>query len=339
MVVRSSNYRYDCRMNRALALLLLLAANSSADTLLVVNKTDATLALVDPVAMKVIGRIATGEEPHEVAVSDDGTIAVVGNFGTGPNPGASLTVVDIAAKKEVRRFALPGLYRPHGIQAIGSRFYITAEGSFAVARYDAAADRVDWIAGTGQDMTHMLVVTRDEKKLYTANIAANSVSVLNLRNAPQDVFLKHVAVTRGPEGIDLAPDGSELWVAGVARRDEEAKISVIDTKTDAVVRTIPIPAKLANRLKFTPDGKYVAVSDPAMGEIFIFDAATGDVVKRIPTAQGPSGIVFTPDGKRLFVACTYAAKVQVIDTATWTVAGEVATGTEPDGVAYARNQP
>src|SRR5687768_15024952 len=155
-------------MNRTLAsILLLLACNASADTLLVVNKTDATLALVDPVAMKVIGKVATGEEPHEVAASDDGKIAVVGNYGTGANPGSSLTVVDVGAKREVRRFALPGLVRPHGIQAVGSRFYITAEGSLAVARYDAVADRIDWVGGTGQDFTHMLVVTGDEKKIYT----------------------------------------------------------------------------------------------------------------------------------------------------------------------------
>ncbi|HUP60137.1 MAG TPA: YncE family protein [Thermoanaerobaculia bacterium] len=324
-------------MNRTLAsILLLLSCSATADTLLVVNKRDATLALVDPATMKVTGKIATGEGPHEVAVSDDGKIAVVGNYGTRQNPGTSLTVIDVGAKREVRRFALPGLSRPHGIQAVGSRFYITTEGSLAVARYDAAADRIDWIGGTGQDVTHMLVVTRDEKKIYTSNIGSNSVSVLDLTNAPGDVGLKQIVVARGPEGIDLAPDGSALWVAGVARRNEEARISVIDPKTDSVVRTISTTTKLANRLKFTPDGTRVVISDPGTNEVSIFDAATGNVIKKIPTAEGPSGILITPDGKRLFVACTYAGKVQVIDTATWSIAGEVATGTEPDGLAYAR---
>ena len=323
-------------MHRTLVtVLLLIACNVSADTLLVVNKRDATLAFVDPATLKVTAKIATGEEPHEVAVSTDGKVAVVGNYGTESTPGASLTVVDIGAKRELRRFLLPGLMRPHGVQAVGSRFYITTEGSLAVARYDALVDRIDLVAGTGQSITHMLVVTPDEKKIYTSNLGSNSVTVLGLANVPHDVALKQLAVTRAPEGIDLAPDGSALWVAGVARRNEEAQMSVIDPKTNTVVRSFAIPTKLANRLKFTPDGKHVAVSDPGMNEIVIFDAATGNVVKKITTADGPSGIVFTPDGKRLFVACTYAAKVQVIDTATWSIAGEVATGTEPDGLAYA----
>jgi YVTN family beta-propeller protein len=154
-------------MSRTLAsIFVLLACTAAGDTLLVVNKRDATLALVDLAAMKVIGKIPTGEDPHEVAVSEDGKIAVVCNYGDA-KPGTTLTVVDVNAQREVRRFALPGLTRPHGIQAVGSRFYITTEGSLAVARYDAAAQSIDWIAGTGQDITHMLVVARDEKKIYT----------------------------------------------------------------------------------------------------------------------------------------------------------------------------
>ncbi len=320
-------------MKSALASLLLFANLAAADTLLVVNKRDATLAFVDPAALKVLGKVSTGEGPHEVAVSDDGKTAVVCNYGTGPKPGSTLTVVDVAGRKELRRVALPGLLRPHGIQAIGSRFYITTEGSRAVVRYDAAADKFDWISGTGQDGTHMLVVAPDEKKIYTANIGGNTVSVFDLANAPRMIGLKNIAVAKGPEGIDLAPNGSALWVAG---RTPEGGITIIDPKTDVVTRTIPTTTKFANRVKFTPSGAQVLISDPQQNEIWIFDAATGAQTKKITTAAGPSGIQLTPDGKRLYVACANAGKVQVIDTASWAIVGEVETGTEPDGMAYGK---
>lgn len=320
-------------MKTAFASILILASIAAADTLLVVNKRDATLAFVDPATMKVVGKIATGEGPHEVAVSDDGKTAVVCNYGTGPNPGSTLSVVDVAARRELRRLTLPGLLRPHGIQAFGSRFYITAEGSRAVARYDAATDRVDWVAGTGQDVTHMLVVAAGEKKIYTANMGSHSVSVLDLTNAPRQIALKQIEVARGPEGIDLTPDGSALWVAG---RTATGGITVIDTKTDSVIRTIPTTTTFANRLKFTLDGKRALVSDPRIGEIFVHDAATGELVKRVPTASGPSGIQLSHDGKTLFVACAGAGRVQAYDTTSWTITGEVETGMEPDGLAYAK---
>jgi YVTN family beta-propeller protein len=317
---------------RVSALAALLAASLQADTLLVLNKRDATLAFVDPASLKVVGKIATGEGPHEVAVSGDGKTAVVCNYGTGPNPGTTLMVVDVAGRKQTGWLRLPGLLRPHGIQAFGSRFYFTAEGSRAVARFDAATDRVDWVGGTGENGTHMLVVAPNEKKIWTANIGGNSVSVLDLTNAPRQVTLKQVAVAKGPEGIDLAPDGATVWVAG---RTPEGGISILDAKTDAVLRTIPTTTKFANRLKFTPDGKQVLVSDVMSNELTVFDAVTGAVVKKIATGAGPSGIQFSADGKRVYVACAGAAKVQAIETATWNVTSEVETGTEPDGMAYA----
>src|SRR5437867_2128035 len=164
-------------------LLLLLVATARADTLLVLNKADATLAFVDPVKLLVVARVPTGEGPHEVAT--DGHIALVANYGTGPNPGTTLSIVDLAERKEKERRALHGLSRPHGTFAIGSHIYFTAEGSRIVARYDVPSGAIDWIGGTGQDGTHMVVVTPGEKKVYTANIGSNSVSVFDLTMVPR----------------------------------------------------------------------------------------------------------------------------------------------------------
>jgi DNA-binding beta-propeller fold protein YncE len=112
MAVRS---RVPVFVTLALALVCPAASQPPA-TLLVLNKVEATLAFVDPATGQVTGKVPTGEGPHEVI--SDGTRAYVGNYGT-QTPGGTISVVDLAARKEVRRVALGPLRRPHGMAWVG----------------------------------------------------------------------------------------------------------------------------------------------------------------------------------------------------------------------------
>ena len=297
-------------------------------TLLVLNKGDSTLAFVDPTSLQVIAKVPTGNAPHEVAVSTDGRVALVANYGTGPEPGSTISIITIADRKE-QRLKIP-LLRPHGTFAIGSHIYFTAEGSHVIARYDVASGAIDWICGSDANVTHMLVVTPDEKKIYTANIGSDSVSVINLSAAPRVIGVKQIAVGKGPEGIDLSPDGHEIWVA---HRGDGA-LSIIDTAADKVVQIVTTGTKMANRVKFTRDGKRVLISDPPSNQVIVYDAATKQLVRKIDTDAGPEGILIAPDGKRAFIACSNAGKVAVLDLDTLTITGAVATGKDPDGMAW-----
>ena len=317
--------------NVLLALTFFVLASARADTLLVLNKAEATLMFVDPATLKVVATIPTGEGPHEVQTILDGRMAVVTNYGTGPNPGSTLSLIDVPTRKEIRRLQLP-VWRPHGLYSVGDHLYITAEGSRVVVRYDTKRGTIDSYLGTGAEVSHMVVVTADEKKIYTANIGSDSVSVLDLSQAPQKIGLKQIAVGKGPEGIAFSNDGKQLWVAHRA----DGKLSIIDTATDTVVKTLTLGTKMANRVKFTLHGKYVLVSDPPSGEVLVLDAASGDIVKRIKVLAEPEGILVSPDGRRAFVACAGANKVQVIDLTTLQPGWVFDVGKGPDGLAWAQ---
>jgi YVTN family beta-propeller protein len=298
-------------------------------TLLVLNKADSNLAFVDPAALQVLAKVPTGNAPHEVAASTDGRIALVANYGTGPEPGSTISIIDIAGRKELKRLPIP-LLRPHGTFAIGSHIYFTAEGSHAIARYDVPRGAIDWIQGSDANVTHMLIAMPGEKKIYTANIGSDSVSVIDLANAPRVVRVGPIAVGKGPEGIDLSPDGKEIWVA----HRGDGGLSIIDTATDKVVQTIAMGTRMANRVKFTRDGKRVLVSDPPSNQLLVYDASSRQLVKKIESEAGPEGILIAPDGKRAFIACSAAGKVAVLDLDSLTFTGSVATGKDPDGMAW-----
>src|SRR3990167_6508065 len=84
----------------------LAAAQIPSPALLVVNKDENAMGIVDPVAKKVVGSVRVGDGPHEAAASDDGKLAFVTNYGPGNAtiPGSTISVIDLASKKELRKF-------------------------------------------------------------------------------------------------------------------------------------------------------------------------------------------------------------------------------------------
>lgn len=296
------------------------------------NKEDATLVTVDPPSGKVLGRVPTGEGPHEVAVSDDGRTAFVGNYGGAAGPGNTISVVDLVAMKELRRFDVSPLRRPHGMFFADGKLYFTAETNRVVARYDPASNQIDWLLGTGQVSTHMVWVNRDATKMYTANIGSDSITVIE-RGANAQVWNETVIpVGKGPEGFDVSPDGRELWAA----QSRDGGVSIIDLTQKKVIGTIDLQTKRSNRLKFTPDGRLALVADLDAGELLVVDVATRAVTKKIPLGKRVEGILIQPDGARAYVAVNGENYVAVIDLKTLTVTNRIETGKGPDGMAWVK---
>jgi YVTN family beta-propeller protein len=315
---------------------LLLAAFASvpsfsfAAELLVLNKSDATLSFIDPSSGKTAATIATGEGPHEIEVSADGRLAFIGNYGA-RTPGNSLSVVDIAARKELKRVDLGELRRPHGLAVSGGHVYLTSEESRRIARYNPETQSVDWTFATGQEGTHMVLASRDGAKLFATNMGSNNVSVIT-RNSRGEWAQTLVTVGAGPEGLDLTPDGRSLWTA----HSRDGGISIIDTASAKVTHTFDAKTQRSNRVKLTPDGKLALVSDLSGGELVVIDAATRTERARLKVGRTPTGILIVPGGETAFVAVSGDDRLAVIDLKSLSVSRTLATGGGPDGMAWVR---
>jgi YVTN family beta-propeller protein len=305
------------------------AQGTGSARLLVLNKEDANLAIVDPTTGNVLGRVPVGQGPHELVTSTDGKLAFASNYGTGPAPGHTISMIDIAGQKELRRIDVAPLSRPHGLAFLNGKLYFTAEADKKVVRYDPARDRIEWQFETGQASTHMVLATRDAMNVYTSNIGSDSVSAI--QQGANGVWTQMVIpVGKGPEGIDLSPSGLEIWSA----HSRDGGVSVIDTRTRKVVQTIAIGTKRSNRIKLTPDGKFALVSDIDTGEVVVLDAPARKVIAHIPVGKSPEGILMPPAGGMAYVAVNGDNFVAVIDLKTWQVTKKIQTGIGPDGMAW-----
>jgi YVTN family beta-propeller protein len=303
-------------------------AQMPAGSLLVVNKGDNALAIVDAGTMDAV-KVGTGPVPHEVAASADGKLAVVTNYGAHAD-GNTISVIDLTAQKEIHRVNLGELRGPHGVVFFDGKAWFTVEGSKKVARYDPITNKIDWTHDSGQERTHMLVISRDGHAIYTSNVNSNSVTAI-VANADKTQWTNTVIpVGKGPEAIDLAPNGFELWVGNSG----DGTVSIIDTGTKKVKQTVNVGTKRSNRLKFTPDGTKVLISDMGSGELVVMDAALRKEVKRLHLGNSAEGILILPDGSRAFVAVSGENKVVLVDLKNWSLAPESLAGDDPDGMAW-----
>jgi YVTN family beta-propeller protein len=184
------------------------AAETPTVALPVLNKDDNALAIVDPESGKVVARVPTGEAPHEVTVSADGRFAYVSNYGSS-SPGSTISVIDLVAQKELRRVNLGSLRRPHGIAFAGGQVYLTAEVNRKIARYDPAANKIDWVFDTGQDATHMLVISRDRNTIFTSNIGSDTVTAIYRTSSNDEWSKTAIPVGKGPRPSTFLPTGGK----------------------------------------------------------------------------------------------------------------------------------
>jgi YVTN family beta-propeller protein len=330
-----------------------LAQLTPPRALLALSKRAHTLSIVDPATLKVLARLPVGPDPHEVIASADGKIAYVSIYGGGRYH--ELSVLDLVDQKALPSIDTGALNGPHGLAFVGGKLWFTAEGAKAIARYDPATRKIDWIMGTGQNRTHMIHVSPDQKHIYTTNVSSGTVSFIEQVVLPPmgpppgmhppagapppppgfgqprlDWNETVIPVGKGDEGFDVSPDGRELWTANA----QDGTLSIIDIAARKVIDTVDAKIYGANRLKITPDGKQVFISSLGIGDLFVYDAASRREVRRIPIGHGAAGILMDPIGHRAFVACSPDNYIVVVDLKTLKIVGRLDVG-EPDGLAWA----
>jgi YVTN family beta-propeller protein len=307
------------------------SAETPSPALLVLNK-EGSLAIIDPASGEVVGRVPTGEDPHEATASSDGKLAFTSNYGSSrpQSEGHTISVIDIAAQKEVHRVDLSPLRRPHGLFFADDRLYFTVEANKAIGRYDPATNAVDWILGTGQNTTHMVLLNKNRNMIFTSNIGSDSISIFERAGGQNNWNQTVVPVGKGPEGFDLSPDESELWAADSG----DGHVSIISVPSKKVVQTVDVHTKRSNRLKFTPDGNLVLISDLASGDVVVLDAHSRQERKRINVGRGVAGILIAPGGSRAYAAVTGDNNVAVLDLKNLTIEKRLHTGNGPDGMAW-----
>lgn len=329
-------------MLRILGLVLIVAlilspgfsASSRRGWLLVANKGDQTLGLIDPDGDRQIATISEGGiTGHEVAASADGERAFVpiyGNSGVGKpgTDGSTLAVIDLNARRVVHTIDFGHGVRPHCalFGPSDGLLYVTTELDQTVTIIDPKTFKIVGSVPTGQPESHMLAISPDGRTGYTANVGPGTISVLDLQARKT---LSVIPVTSHIQRIALSTDGRQVFTSDT----EKPRLAVINAATHKVERWITLPGTGYGSAP-TADGKWLLVAIPNANKVAAIDLSTLEVGRIVNVPPSPQEVLIRPDGQVAYVSCSQHRQVAALDLSNWSVR-LIDAGPEADGLAWA----
>jgi YVTN family beta-propeller protein len=308
---------------------------AGAETLLVANQKDANLSVIDTATDKVIASIPVGGiTGHELAVSPDGKRAFVpiyGNAGVGRagTDGSEISVIDLATQKIVGKVDFGHGVRPHcAVFGKDGMLYVSTELDKSVSIIDPKTLKIVGSVPTGQEQSHMFVLSKDGKRGYTANVGPGTVSVLDI---PGRKTTTVIPISGNTQRISMSRDGSMVFTAD----QKTPQLAVIDTATNKVKTWVPLSSAGYGTVP-TLDGRYLLVTMRGAKQLAVVDLKTMKVAHTVDVGDGPSEVVVSADGKKAYVACNFSNQVAVVDLASWKTDKLIEAGKYADGLAWAK---
>jgi YVTN family beta-propeller protein len=310
-------------MRRTVSFLLacLVAATASADTVLIADKDGDVLIVFDTATGKVVRTVQVGGNPHEVVATRDGKRGFTANARSN-----TVSVVDLAQGKEIKRLASPLFAYPHGmaIHPDGRTLYLTSEENQLLHLLDIPKLELKGKVGTEKLGSHMVVLSPKGDFAYVSDRGSAAVTVIDTVKL---AVVQHIPAGEGVEGIALSADGK--WLLAGNRKASE--IQLFDAPNRVSVARIKV-AEDPVRVTISADGTRALVPHRGSNEVHLVDLRARTVLARARTGKGPGGALFLSGGKRALVANTGEGTVSILDLEPFQVVSTHPAGKGPDGL-------
>ena len=241
---------------------------------LVTTGTQKNYAVIVDLPSGVVKKVRLGIAPEHFVISHDGKWAYIGDMEEG-----AVSIVDVVNGKEINR--IHGFYEPHGFSMLPdmSKVYVSNLGAHEIGVIDAKSQKL--IKNVYIGHSHVLASFNLDKRLSEINGIVNPT---------------------------LTPDGRYIYAAD----GDSNQVAVIDTRTDVVVKTIPVGGN-PWRAYASPDGTKVVVPNNGDQTISVIEVKSNKVVTTFPGGEGMTGVNFVNGGKKAYIISQPESAVYVID--------------------------
>ncbi len=263
--------------------------------IVVAHRTSSNVIVFDAATQAFLQEISVTGSPNDLAISSDGVHAVTANVWED-----TVSILDLAAGTEVAVVPVgnqPGIVRitPNGLTAVVGN---TVDQTLSVVDV-ATATETHQIAGCG---FVSLVAATFEPGVITATfsnfelIDDTTAVQADFYNDELDFFdlaagtVSSIPCDADPREIAITPDGT---TAVVAHTSSVQRISVVDTATQSIAKTIATGIDLRGPIAIRPDASKAVAS--VQNAVVVVNLATDAVSPSLSTAS-VNGLRTTADG-------------------------------------------
>ena len=179
---------------------------------------------------------------------------------------------------------------------------------------------------TGLKSTHGVALNPDGKTGYISDGAGNAIVIFDRERLSVKAT---VPAGTNPDGITFEPTTKTVW----AFNGRSKNVSVLDTKTNTIIATTPLPGKP----EFPqPDGHgFVFANIEDQNSIVKLDAKSRQIVTtwKLEGCDSPSGLAIDRAAHRLFSVCD-GGKMAIVDYSSGKLLGLASIGDGPDAAAF-----
>jgi 6-phosphogluconolactonase (cycloisomerase 2 family) len=261
----------------------------------------------------LLGRAPVEMFPTTISVTPDGDLAFVANSDFhGDHPRSNvISVVYTPQMTPLTHIAACDM--PHGVKVnhAGTFVYVTCmnsdevleidrqslaitrrhktgQGMGAMGGHDMAATTAAPATGPAHDCSPTFVsLSADDQRLY---VACNHGNTLQVLDAATLGLVKEIPTAAGAYNVEPSPDGK--WV--VVTNKKAQSVSIISADSLVEVARIPTTKKIPHGIAYSPDGRYVFVTQESIGvdpgAVDVIDLTTRTKVATAPVPLQPTGI-------------------------------------------------
>jgi PQQ-dependent catabolism-associated beta-propeller protein len=306
--------------------LFLISSQVNSETIYIILEKDNALAIVDPIAGKLLKTVAIGQRPRGIVLSKNQQQLYIAS-----SDDDIIQVIDINTLKAIG--TLPSGEDPEtfAMNPSGDQLYVSNEDDSLITVIDINTAKAIKTIPVGVE-PEPVTVSPDEKWVVSASEATNMVHWINRKTLTVE---DNTLVDPRPRGLSFSADSQRLWVTS----EMGGTVTVLDTTNHSKIKTINFAVPGVSSDKIQPVGaivdkqnKWALVALGPANRVALINAQSFAVERYFLVGQRVWNLAFSPDQKRVYTTNGVSNDISIIDLDLMKVTKSIAIGRYPWGL-------